>query len=364
MATYKVIQDVEADDTLLGPLTPRQVIYAAIVVLSGFLVFKLVTTPAGWVTIFFIPHMVLFAILAAPFGHDQSSEVWLLAKVRFMIKPRKRIWDQMGAKNLVSVMVPRKVPRQLTKGYSQSEVKSRLEALAATIDSRGWAVKNVQAAMVANPTYGYTAPNSDRLIDLRNIPQQNTNMDAQNVPDMMDTATSYTAQNLTSMIDKSTKQHRQQAIANMNNPQANTSQQWFLDNKQSGRPDNPMASAEVQQMMAGALPQLSPDEQSAFLETVRSNQEQDKKHGSNKRLKTILPLSEQQAMAEAAAKAKQDAEAADQADQAAAEAMTPPTDPDILRFADNDDLDVATIARQANKNRPQQHDDEVVISLH
>ena len=30
MATYKVIQDIEAEDKLLGPLTLRQFIYAAV----------------------------------------------------------------------------------------------------------------------------------------------------------------------------------------------------------------------------------------------------------------------------------------------------------------------------------------------
>ena len=35
MAVYKVAQDVEADDKLLGPFTARQFIYLIIVALSG-----------------------------------------------------------------------------------------------------------------------------------------------------------------------------------------------------------------------------------------------------------------------------------------------------------------------------------------
>ncbi len=43
MSTYKVIQDIEAEDKLLGPLTLRQFIYAAVVLVMGFVAFKLMT---------------------------------------------------------------------------------------------------------------------------------------------------------------------------------------------------------------------------------------------------------------------------------------------------------------------------------
>jgi len=39
MATYKVIQDIEAEDKLVGPLTLRQFIYAAIAAICGYLSF-------------------------------------------------------------------------------------------------------------------------------------------------------------------------------------------------------------------------------------------------------------------------------------------------------------------------------------
>ena len=43
--------------------------------------------------------------------------------------------------------------------------------------------------------------------------------------------------------------------------------------------------------------------------------------------------------------------------------VTPITDPDILELANNNDLNVATLSRQAKKDRDFP-DDEVVISLH
>jgi hypothetical protein len=43
MATYKVLQDIEAEDKLLGPLTLKQFIFAAVAIAIGFVEFKLIT---------------------------------------------------------------------------------------------------------------------------------------------------------------------------------------------------------------------------------------------------------------------------------------------------------------------------------
>ena len=143
MATYKVIQDIEAEDKLIGWMSPRQTIYAAIVVVSLGIGFVLVTKAAWWLAIPLIPHTLLFTVLAGPFGGDQPTELWLLAKIQFALKPRKRIWNQSGISEMVTITVPKKIEKHLTDGLSQTEVKSRLKALATTIDSRGWAVKNI-----------------------------------------------------------------------------------------------------------------------------------------------------------------------------------------------------------------------------
>jgi hypothetical protein len=79
----------------------------------------------------------LFGFLAFPWRGEQPTEVWALAKVRFYVKPRKRIWNQTGIRDLVTITVPKQIERNYTNGLSQTEVRSRLKALAATIDSGG-----------------------------------------------------------------------------------------------------------------------------------------------------------------------------------------------------------------------------------
>src|SRR5580704_13538668 len=145
MATYKVIQDIEAEDKLVGPLSLRQFIYAAIAALCAYLSFVSLTKGAAFLLVIFVPVMLFTGFFAAPLGGDQPTEVWALAKIRFFIKPRRRIWDQSGVKDLVNITVPKKIEKAFSNGLSQSEVHSRLRALASTIDSRGWVIKNVNA---------------------------------------------------------------------------------------------------------------------------------------------------------------------------------------------------------------------------
>ena len=158
MATYKVIQDIEAEDKLVGPFTLRQFIYVGIVIVLGFIAFQLSKASPILVAPFLLP-ILFFAALAAPLGQDQPSEVWLLAKVRFFLKPRRRIWNQDGISELVTVTAPKKIEHTYTDGLSQVEVKSRLSALANTLDSRGWAIKNVNINLYGHA--GYLAEQHD-----------------------------------------------------------------------------------------------------------------------------------------------------------------------------------------------------------
>src|SRR5487761_512815 len=145
MATYKVLQDIEAEDKILGPLTLRQFIYALACAAFLYICFISLSQHATYLLAIFLPPALFTGFFAYPFGRDQPTEVWALAKIRFLFLPRQRIWDQSGVKELVTITVPKKVERILTNGLSETEVQSRLQALANTIDSRGWAIKNIDA---------------------------------------------------------------------------------------------------------------------------------------------------------------------------------------------------------------------------
>jgi len=166
MATYKVIQDIEAEDKLIWNLSFRQFIYAFVAAIFAYITYAIIMASKHSIWYFGIltaPVAFFFGFLAFPFMRDQPTEVWALAKLRFYFKPQRRIWDQDGAINLVTVTAPKKVEQNLTNGLSQTEVRSRLEALATTLDTRGWAVKNITSNPIGS--YGFNQ-NNDRLINL------------------------------------------------------------------------------------------------------------------------------------------------------------------------------------------------------
>jgi hypothetical protein len=367
VATYKVIQDIEAEDKLLGPFTLRQFIYAIIAIASSFVIFRLSIAHLWYLGLIFVPHTIFFFVLAAPFGHDQPSEVWLLAKIRFFLKPRRRIWDQSGIKELVTITVPKKIEQQLTNGLSQTEVKSRLEALANTIDSRGWAIKNVNVNLFSQPSYVLAQTDSDRLIDPSTMGQEVQAFDITAGDDILDETSSPTAQHFTQLITQSEQTHRKQVLQHMQGggtAPPSPPDYWFLSQGQQNRPPAGYATFDNTHLVnPGATPattaNLSPQEEKALLDKIHADQEKPKQAGH---LKKIPTLAEQKAAAEKERKRQQAQRATPKP--ATQEAAPAPVNPAIFELANNSDLNVSTIARQAEKaTKKQPPDDEVIVKL-
>jgi hypothetical protein len=220
MAVYKVIQDIEAEDKLLGPLTLKGFIYAAITVMLGFINFKLLVAssmgPVRWpfILILSLP-MILFGVLAAPLGREQPTEVWLLSRIRFFIKNHTRVWNQSGMNHLVTVTVPKKIERILTKNFSQTEVRSRLEALASTLDSRGWVIKDVPVNAASIP--GYLRPateDSDRLVGVSSLVTPAPISDIKPADDILDEQNNSTAQHFNELM-QAAEAKRKDDVVNM-----------------------------------------------------------------------------------------------------------------------------------------------------
>ena len=207
MAVYKVIQDIEAEDKLLGPLTLKGFIYAIIAGFLAFLNFKiLVASQLGYfrlpmIILFGLP-MLLFGVLASPLGREQPTEIWLLSRLRYFLMPKRRLWNQSGLKQLVTVTAPKKTEKKLTKDLSQSEVKSRLKTLAMTMDTRGWAVKNSSVNLSHVPGYleEGEAGDSDRLIGVSKLPQTSLSADVGPDDDIMDEENNPTARHFWDLL--------------------------------------------------------------------------------------------------------------------------------------------------------------------
>jgi len=356
MATYKLIQDIEAEDHILGPLSLRQFIYAMLAVFLYYICFFLVTKGAAFMLIVFLPPALFFTFFAFPFGRDQSTEVWALAKLRFIIKPRKRTWDQSGLKELVTITVPKKIERILTNGLGQEEVKSRLSALANTLDSRGWAVKNVDADKF-NYTDPFALQTSDRLVDISKFPIEVPAGDINDSDDIMDANSNPVAHQFEEMITDSEKAYRQQLIDRMNGRaalptkhQSTPADNWFIGRQpQNSQPPSQAPVTAIDDTASTSLSTHSNGEENEIV--VKLKAQNAGKQAATANLRTLQPV----------ANSPQVQQLADNQPQPA----TPPQyDPAIINtLASNNDLNVATLARQANKDL-HTDDGEVVISLH
>jgi len=196
MATYKVPQDVEADDKLIGPFSFRQFIYLIAVVLAGVAAWGLAQLFIGLVIIP-LPIIIFFGALALPLRKDQPMEVYMAAMVSFYLKPRKRLWDPEGIETVIEITAPKTYEESRTKNLSQGEAEQRLSYLADIVDSGGWAIRGTNASATN------MSINNDVFIE------------AQSVVDVLDENT-VIAQSFNQMMAQESTRAKEQAVERMN----------------------------------------------------------------------------------------------------------------------------------------------------
>lgn len=198
MAQYKVPQDVEADDKIVGPFSFRQFVYLGIVALAGALAWGLAQIFIVLVIIP-LPIIVLFGALALPLRKDQPMEIYLAALVSFYLKPRQRLWDPEGVESLIEITTPKAVDEVRTKDITADDAEQRLGYLANIVDSRGWAIRSM----------GVQTPNTPLNPDAYYAAQQ--------VEDVLSDTTAV-SQSITQRMDEAAERARQEAIERMRNP--------------------------------------------------------------------------------------------------------------------------------------------------
>lgn len=195
MAVYKVPQDVEADDKLIGPFSFRQFIYLIIVAIS---------MAAAWgltqifipLAIIPLPIIIFFAALALPLRKDQPMEAYLSAVVSFyFLKSRKRFWQPDGISSFVTIIPPKDSERILTKDLNEDEATRRLGYLADLVDTHGWSIRGAGST-----------PDTSISTDLY--------FESQQAPDMMDSSTP-AAQAMSQQLQTEATDKRKELVAGM-----------------------------------------------------------------------------------------------------------------------------------------------------
>lgn len=339
MAVYKVPQDVEADDKLIGPFSFRQFIYLIIVALA---------IAAAWglsrlfipLLIIPLPVIIFFGALALPLRKDQPMEVYMAAMVSFYLKPRRRLWKPDGLTSLIEVVAPKEVEQQLTKDFSQSEAQRRLSYLANIVDSQGWAVRGV-TGMPATP-------NSPMNSDVYYEAQQTEDILDDNAP---------VSQNFDHMIAENDTRRRQDVITRMHQQPALLTPSATIQ---------PVATPNPYDVFINPTPETTNQPVVANQQmTVPEPTLQFNPYPTDIHQSVLQPLSAQLTPPPAPMQATP-------VPSVPSPAPIPVTtsekvvSPDIINLANQHDLSIETIAREANRitQREQQlSDQEVVISL-
>lgn len=349
MATYKVAQDVEAEDKLLGPFGFRQFIYLIIVAMAGILGYGLFNLFPPLVVLP-LPIVVFFGALALPLRKDQPMETYLAALVSFYVKPRKRLWQPDGIESVIEITAPKNSEENRTKNFSGSEAGKRLSYLADLADTRGWAIRHSTAPL----------PGTSMVGDVYN--------EARATEDMLDEAGGI-AQSFESLIDKADSDRRQQIVDQMHTPPepqtptpATPAPVMTTPQKTTADFTPPVQSMPTQQTPPQTAVAPAPVAPRAPAPTAdpAPNIHYDPYPNSIHQA-VIQPISAQPTPPPAAPKPV--------VEPPSAPAQQPPdkstsdntVSPDIMNLANNRDLSVETLAREAK--RMQQKNDEVVISL-
>ncbi|HSW91041.1 MAG TPA: PrgI family protein [Candidatus Saccharimonadales bacterium] len=195
MAVYKVPQDVEADDKLIGPFSFRQFIYLIIALISIALAWGLsqLFIPLAVIP---LPIVIFFGALALPLRKDQPMEIYLAAVVSFYLKPRRRLWQPDGIQSLVQITAPKVVEVQRAKDLSETEAQRRLSYLADIVDTGGWSVRGVEM------------PSADSSM------QTDAYFEAQQTEDILD-ETGGVSRTLDTMISQSDTKRHEDMMARM-----------------------------------------------------------------------------------------------------------------------------------------------------
>jgi len=300
MAVYKVPQDVEAEDKLIGPFSFRQFIYLIVAALGIFISWALSRVFIGLLVIP-LPVVIVFLALALPLRKDQPMETYLIAMIKFFFKPHQRLWDPEGTVSLVQITAAKTADEPQLKDVGGDAAAQRLAYLAQVVDTQGWSTRGATSA-------------NDNLADIFVA-------EASQAEDVLD-ATSSVGQSINQRITQTDQARMESARAQMQTAATQTVA------------DEPPASASVKIMVPGT------DTPS---DDIHYNPYPDAMHQH-----VVAP----------SGKAPKPAEKPQAEKQPGVDTVSP----DIMRLANNNDLSISALSREAH--RLENNDDEVVIELH
>jgi len=144
---YKVPQNIDLEDKIIGPLTLVQFVYLMTGGMIIYISFNTISSAAFYLIA--IPVALLSLALTFVKVQDQSFSHFLGAFALYFAKPRKRIWHKIPEMETVKVVETRVIKKDDKKVYKGKTLnQTNLEELSTVLDTRG--LGNIQGEK--NPT--------------------------------------------------------------------------------------------------------------------------------------------------------------------------------------------------------------------
>ena len=232
MAVYKVPQDVEAEDKLLGPFSFRQFIYLVVAVHVGGLVYFLGKIFIG-LAIIPLPISIIFLVLALPLKKDQPMEVYAAAILSFYLKPRRKLWEPDGILTMVEFTNDGPIDKEYSPDITFNEARQRISYLSNLVDSNG---EIIRTQGIANPSL-----------------QADVSAESTQVEDIHDDDAMIN-QKFDAMINRHNQARREQILENLSNGYTG------VENNQQPAPQ-PMPDFAPQDQSPQFTPQFTPQPQ-------------------------------------------------------------------------------------------------------
>lgn len=233
MGTYKVPQNVESEDKILGPLSLKQFIYALVGLGWGLLTFAILKSVIVlWVFIGLPPALIGLG-LGLYQREDQPLETFVIAVIQFVVRPKTRLWQKEPIAEVFHLEPP--PPKPELAHRDPREVRSQLLQLADVIDTRGWAAKEPE---LQEPDVVAVVDLSDRIgADARNVgPTIVSAPEVTQADDML--GANAASENINALMENSVRSIREEAREKMRAPAA-----IAAGGAGTGAPNNPQAQS-------------------------------------------------------------------------------------------------------------------------
>lgn len=161
---FKVPQNIDLEDRIVGPLTLIQFVYCLVGGLICYIIYQLFPDKMFLVFLLDIPIALVAIALAFLKIQDQPLSHFIVAGLNYYNRPKIRFWNRFNKKISIISEAPQEAPKETTLPQKRIE-KSNLEKLAYVLDT-----KPLEAHEQKN--FGKITQNFEKIIEKVNINNQ------------------------------------------------------------------------------------------------------------------------------------------------------------------------------------------------